>query len=630
MFFLRHGSALRRSGTVVLLTMLLLVCASIAASPKAFASPTLAWHAQYDHSNPAANAHLPAGQSPTFVQVWFTETIDPHFSTLKVYNPARQRVDLDDSRTSSDGYTLRISLRPHLPDATYTVVYSNISSEDGHHVQGAFSFVVGTGPLVANTDALLAQEQGGENNLNAWSVGLRWLNYLGMALLLGTVAFVLLVWRPASTSLRDHSDAAIGKTDVQIEFRALRLICGSIAVLFALTLAFGIYQAAFASESAPWNIISNGALGNVLFQSRFGIIWWLRLALILPAGGTALLCWRALFRHARRPRRLYSLLLILSIAMMGTTSLDAHAAAQADAWLLLPFDLIHLVSTGFWIGGVCCFVVLVPAGLRLLAPEKTARSRLLAALLPRFSRIAILCVTLLVITGTIQASFMLGSWANLVESGYGRTLIVKLVLFALILVPGALHLLRIGPRMQAANASTPTHDQVDAQQEGTEAATTRRLQRIFKASITLEATLAVCLLLIVGVLTSMSPPPPVTATGTGNTDSRAPLTYQGKMADLRYSLVVNPGQVGENTFEMALKQSNGAPLTHVDAVSIRLTMLDMDMGTQELNLTPIAGQPGQYQGEDATLGMSGHWNMVILVSRPGFNDATSSIDFSLP
>src|SRR5689334_7259526 len=59
-------------------------------------------HAQYDHSDPPANARLASGQMPARVQVWFTEHIDPNFSRLIVYNAQRQQVNLNDSKTSAD------------------------------------------------------------------------------------------------------------------------------------------------------------------------------------------------------------------------------------------------------------------------------------------------------------------------------------------------------------------------------------------------------------------------------------------------------------------------------------------------------------------------------------------------
>jgi copper transport protein len=162
----------------------------------------VAAHAQYDHSLPAANARLPSGHPPPMVQVWFTEQIEPAFSSLTVYNQAKQRVDAHDSHVAPDNpSSMIVSLQPSLPDGAYTVVFQNVSLDDGHHVVGAFSFVVGGGPLPTNTDALLSNVQPSDENLNGWSIAIRWLNYLGMAALVGGLAFLLLVWRPTLVQL---------------------------------------------------------------------------------------------------------------------------------------------------------------------------------------------------------------------------------------------------------------------------------------------------------------------------------------------------------------------------------------------------------------------------------------------
>jgi copper transport protein len=136
-------------------------------------------HAQYQRSTPAANERLERGRPPAFVQVWFTEQVEPSFSKLQIFDKNRQRVDQNDSQVApGNPYSLIISLRPKLPDGAYTVVFQNVSQEDGHATKGNFSFVVGAGPLPTNTSALLSQY---DENINAWSVILRWLNYVAMA-----------------------------------------------------------------------------------------------------------------------------------------------------------------------------------------------------------------------------------------------------------------------------------------------------------------------------------------------------------------------------------------------------------------------------------------------------------------
>jgi copper transport protein len=589
---------------------------------KAQAHSVLALHAQYDHSNPAANARLPAGKPPASVQVWFTETIDPHFSNLKVYNQSRQRVDNDDSHmVANNQYSLVVSLRPHLPDAAYTVVYDNISSEDGHHVVGAFSFVVGNGALPTNTDTVLSQAQNADTNVNVWSVGIRWLNYLAMAGLLGTIAFIVLVWRPTYIARQKDIGAGLNKMDVALELRAAQIAIINTIALFILACAFLFYQAATASESAVWNIVGNGALMTLLLQSRFGAIWWARILLILVVSAVIFMSYRALTRKARRPRLLYTALLVLSVAIMATTSLDAHAAAKQPAWLLVSLDVVHLICTGIWIGGLFCLVILLPAGIRLLNAHNGERVRVLATLIPRFSVTAIVSVLLLIITGTIAALTEIPSFAALYESSYGRTLLVKLCLVVVLLALGAFHLLWVSPRMRALAQQDNDTEQLENQAD-------KRLQERFKRSIRFEALFAVLLLIVVGLLTSLSPPPPTAlANGANSNSTNSTQVRQGKAGDLLYSLIINPGKLGENTFEVSLRQSNGQPLRTADDIELRFIMLDMDMGEQVLPLTPVANRPGYYRASDASLSMTGNWEIDLLVRRSGYDDVTAHIRF---
>ncbi|GER88087.1 hypothetical protein KDW_22490 [Dictyobacter vulcani] len=166
----------------------------------------LGFHAQYDHSDPVASAHLQQGKPPAAVRVWFSAPIDPRASRLAVYNIRRQRVDLNDSRLAADSTSLRISLRKGLPDGTYTVVFHNVSQTNGYAATDSFFFVVGT-DMPPDPDAFITQHtHDTDHNFNPWSIGLRWLNYLGMAGLIGGLLFLLLVWRPVMVQLVGRLD----------------------------------------------------------------------------------------------------------------------------------------------------------------------------------------------------------------------------------------------------------------------------------------------------------------------------------------------------------------------------------------------------------------------------------------
>lgn len=108
-------------------------------------------HAEYDHSDPAADAMLAA--APTQVQIWFTQELFRRQGTnkLEVYDAAGQRVDLDDVTIDDDDRTLlRVSLPPSLPAGRYTVRWQALSAEDGHEGQGEFAFTVGAAAASAS------------------------------------------------------------------------------------------------------------------------------------------------------------------------------------------------------------------------------------------------------------------------------------------------------------------------------------------------------------------------------------------------------------------------------------------------------------------------------------------------
>lgn len=583
-----------------------------------------ALHAQYDHSNPPSNARLPSGQPPESVEIWFTEQIEPAFSSIQVYDKNKQRVDKNDSHgVAHDPYALIVSLHPHLPDGAYTVVFSNVSAEDGHHVKSNFSFVVGAGPLPSNTNALLDSSSSLDENFNAWSITLRWLNYLGMASLVGVVAFLLLVWRPCMQLANQAlNPEAISKARHLLEKRASRLLFIGILALLVGWVTFLIYQTCIDSGRTVWTLFGSQALNATLFQSHFGIVWLMRLVLIV----CTILCWLYWSRRRasaqtgdKKAQWQLWLLLLLGTGIMVTTSLNSHAAASKDAWFLLPTDIIHLLSAGFWIGGLVMLVSGLPAVWQVLLPGTGERTRFLAILIPRFSRVAIISVALLALTGILQAFIQLGSINALFSTNYGLALCIKIGLFAILLCLGAYNLLRVSPRMRRFAGSSGV-EEANSFAAGS-------LQRAFRRAVGVEAGLVILVLLVVGGLTSLSPPPQQQSAGAS---SQGAFVRQGQAGNLNYNLVMNPGKVGINTFEVDLHEPSGKPITGAEAVILRFTMLDMDMGVQDVQLQPVAGTPGRYSGTANVVSMSGHWRILLLVRRTGYDDVRVILPYTAP
>ena len=116
-------------------------------------------HADYDHSEPAANAVIPT--VPTEVRVWFTQELFRRegANTLEVYQADGSRVDLEDARIDDDDRSLMlVSLASDLPWDTYTVKWQTLSSDDGHDGAGEFQFIVDPAAEQSSEQSTVDQE----------------------------------------------------------------------------------------------------------------------------------------------------------------------------------------------------------------------------------------------------------------------------------------------------------------------------------------------------------------------------------------------------------------------------------------------------------------------------------------
>jgi methionine-rich copper-binding protein CopC len=79
--------------------------------------------------------------SPPKVTIWFDGELEPAFSTITVYNSAKQQVDKGNSRVNgSDASVLEVDLPP-LASGTYHV-YWKVLAKDTHMTEGDFTFAI--------------------------------------------------------------------------------------------------------------------------------------------------------------------------------------------------------------------------------------------------------------------------------------------------------------------------------------------------------------------------------------------------------------------------------------------------------------------------------------------------------
>jgi copper resistance protein C len=94
-------------------------------------------HAELDRAEPRVGNKV--ASPPRAVTLWFTQKLEPAFSTITVINAAGERVDTGKTRVS--GSQMSVSIRAG-GSGTYRVNW-HVLSVDTHTTEGNFTFQVG-------------------------------------------------------------------------------------------------------------------------------------------------------------------------------------------------------------------------------------------------------------------------------------------------------------------------------------------------------------------------------------------------------------------------------------------------------------------------------------------------------
>jgi putative copper export protein len=252
--------------------------------------------------------------------------------------------------------------------------------------------------------------------------------YIIMALFIGTLAAASFVLPKGEDALRRSllSSAPI-------------LLLTFLAVVL---LSLFLQGAKLAGVSVPTLDI----LSRYLLRTQSGKIWLIRelygvfLALLILG-----------LRKNADPARAASLLFFCSLPLVAGRSLMSHAVAvKENTALIVMADALHAVATGLWAGGLLVLVWVLWRGMKRLGMPLAWAAQTVA----RFSRLALLSVTLLVLTGAYQSVIHVQSFAALFGTPYGQLLLVKISLFLAMVSFGALNFLSTRPGLFRMAGST--------------------------------------------------------------------------------------------------------------------------------------------------------------------------------
>lgn len=240
----------------------------------------------------------------------------------------------------------------------------------------------------------------------AFYVLARSVDYFGMTLFIGGLFFLAMLW-PRGGDIR----------------RARAVVLTGWVLGFVGTIATIGLQGAWVAGRPASAVLDWKLIGQVL-DVHFGQVWFAKSLLWVLAGVVL----AALLQQGERAARSLAWrvgALAVALGLIRTTGLTGHAAESSRPMVSQLADFVHLAGICAWIGGLAMLLFGV------LARRKPDE---LATVVPRYSRLAVIAMAFIVVAGSLLAWQTIGSWERAVTTGYGRLLLIKLALVAVVLV----------------------------------------------------------------------------------------------------------------------------------------------------------------------------------------------------
>jgi copper transport protein len=209
----------------------------------------------------------------------------------------------------------------------------------------------------------------------------------------------------------------------------------------------------------------------------------------------------------------------------------------------VPAVAVHLLAVSIWVGGLAALVALGASAWSAVPPED--RNRLVGQIVPRFSRLALVAVAVVVATGTVNALLDLASVSDLWRTTYGKVLSTKIILLVVALAFGAWHLWAVPRRLAGADASS-------------------RTSRSFRRSSTAELVVLAAVVAFASALVALVPGRSLALL------ARGPVNQELRAGPYTVQLFIDPSAPGANEIHVTFIDPNGLGAAEVTAVTTTL------------------------------------------------------------
>lgn len=372
-------------------------------------------HGALRRSDPAAGATVT--QPLTHLRLEFTEAVEVRFVRVTAADSNGHRADQPSLGFSDDRKIVTVLDTALTQLRGPVTVRWSIAGADGHPVEGTFRFVVDAplpveapAPTPPTRDTVVAGDADGPRwgrVDGAFATVLRWAHFVSLLALVG--AWCAAAWVVPIAQRRGcwNHNAVLGLPEHTRRFALIAIAALAVALL--------------GRSAAQANALSAegfGGWGTLITATAWGRGW------ILSALGAAGLSVFIIYRSQRSAIGG----LALGALAVGASAMGHAAAAPAPAAAMLT-DSAHLLGAGVWVGSL--------GWLALVAlPAVRAQPSMRGVIVRSFSTFALGGAALLALSGITNAWRYLGSVDALVTTPYGRVLLVKLGVLAVVALTG--------------------------------------------------------------------------------------------------------------------------------------------------------------------------------------------------
>lgn len=514
-------------------------------------------HASLVSTDPAEGAVL--DRAPDVVTLTFDEQVSVVDDGIRAYDADGEPLEVD---AGARDEVVSAELPDDLADGTYVVTWRVVSS-DGHPIAGSLTFHVG-----APSEHVAPPRDGPATDDSAMrdvASVVQALSYV--ALLLAGGLTVFLSWTVRGVRLH-----------VPVRRRLLRLQRATALAAIALAAVGVAVSGAYQRGAGVGGPVEAASFDPALVGDDITVL----VLQVVGLGLATLLGGRATPSLAGD---IGAGLAVWSPALVG------HTRAYEPVSLLVLTDALHLSAGAVWLGGL--------AGLAVVLPSLAGREREGELVLSRFSTVAAAVLAVLAAAGVLLGWRILGSWGGLVDTTYGRLLLVKVGIAVVVAGVAAWNRYRLLPRV-----GDGTHE------------ARRRASYALRRVVLVEAALLVALLGVTGFLVEQPPRaepaavPPAATTEVG----------RAVAGDLQVLAVLDATGGRQRRLLVQVQDLAGEPVDLFARPVVSLRGADVDLGSVPV----VPTGTGTYVAE-VSFPTAGEWEVQVSLPVDEFENPVTTL-----